>query len=130
LYVSDNENNVKKGFSNYECNKDETLQLVPNTKTERQCIYICGQSGSGKSYFTSNYVKQYKKQYPKNDIFVISSIDEDKSIDILKPIRINVLNPDFLDDDISLEDFKDSLVIFDDIDVFETKIRKKSNVNC
>jgi hypothetical protein len=33
-----------------------------------------------------------------------------------------VLNPDFLDDDISLEDFKDSLDIFDDVDVFGTKI--------
>ena len=82
LYVSDNEKNVKKGFSNYECTDNETLQLTPNTKTERQCIYICGQSGSGKSYFTTNYVKQYKKAYPKNDIFVISSIDEDKSIDM------------------------------------------------
>jgi hypothetical protein len=125
LYVSDNENNVKKGFSNYECNKDETLQLIPNTKTERQCIYICGQSGSGKSYFTSQYVKQYKKAYPKNDIFVISSIAEDKSIDILKPIRINVLHEDFLNDEFTSGDFKNSLVIADDVDVFPTKNRKK-----
>ena len=125
LYVSDNEKNVKKGFSNYECNDTETLQLVPNTKTERQCIYICGQSGSGKSYFTSNYVKHYKKAYPKNDIFVISSIDEDKSIDSLKPKRINVLHEDFINDEFTSEDFKDSLVIFDDVDVFPTKIKKK-----
>lgn len=125
LYVSDNEKNVKKGFSNYECNDNETLQLVPNTKTERQCIYICGQSGSGKSYFTSNYVKQYKKAYPKNEIFVISSIDEDKSIDSLKPNRINVLHEDFLNDEFTSEDFKDSLVIFDDVDVFPTRIKKK-----
>jgi chromosomal replication initiation ATPase DnaA len=125
MYVSDNENNVKKGFSNYECDKNEILQLVPNTKTERQCIYICGQSGSGKSYFTSQYVKQYKKTYPKNDIFVISSIAEDKAIDILKPIRINVLHEDFLQDEFTSEDFKNSLVIADDVDVFPTKIRKK-----
>ena len=71
LYVSDNEKNVKKGFRNYECTDNETLQLTPNTKTEPQCIYICGQSGSGKSFITTNYVKQYKKSYPKNDIFVI-----------------------------------------------------------
>ena len=125
LYITSDESNVKNGFTNYECNKDETLQLVPNNKAERTCAYICGQSGSGKSFFTTQYVKEYKKLYPKRDIFVISSIEEDKSIDSLKPKRINVLNPDFLDDDISSEDFKDSLVIFDDVDVFGTKIRKK-----
>ena len=37
-------------------------------------------------------LKEYKKLYPKRDIFVISSIEEDKSIDSLKPKRINVHN--------------------------------------
>ena len=125
LYVTDNEDRVRNGPNHFTCNKDEELQLVPNTKTERQCVYICGQSGSGKSYFTTNYVKQYKKSYPKRSIYVISSIEEDSSIDSLKPHRINVLHPDFMDDDFTSEDFKDSLVIFDDVDVFPTKIRKK-----
>ena len=125
LYVTDTEERVRNGVNHFTCNKDEELQLVPNTKTERQCVYICGQSGSGKSYFTTNYVKQYKKSYPKRDIYVISSIVEDKSIDSLKPKRINVLHPDFMSDDFTSEDFKDSLVIFDDADVFPTKIRKK-----
>ena len=125
LYVTDNEERVRNGTNHFTCNKDEELQLVPNTKTERQCVYICGQSGSGKSYFTTNYVRQYKKSFPKRDIYVISSIDEDKSIDSLKPKRINVLHPDFMSDDFTSEDFKDSLVIFDDVDVFPTKIRKK-----
>ena len=101
------------------------MQLIPNNKTERQCVYICGQSGSGKSYFTTNYVKQYKKMFPKRDIFVISSIEEDKSIDSLNPKRINVLHPEFMFDEFTAEDFKDSLVIADDVDVFPTKIKKK-----
>jgi hypothetical protein len=124
IYVSSEPDNVKHGVNTYTCTKNETLQLVPNNKTERTCSYICGQSGSGKSYFTTNFVKEYKKLYPKNSIFVISSIQEDKSIDSLKPIRINPLHPDFMDDELSSEDFKDSLVIFDDIDVFPTKIKK------
>ena len=125
LYVTDKESSVRNGFKSFECTENETLQLVPNNKTERQCLYICGQSGSGKSYFTSNYVKQYKKMYPSRNIFVISSIEEDKSIDSLKPKRINVMHPDFMNDDFSAEDFKDSLVIADDVDVFPTKIKKK-----
>ena len=64
LYITSDESNVKNWFSNHECNKDETLQLVPNNKAERTCAYICGQSGSGKSFFTTQYVKKYKKLYP------------------------------------------------------------------
>jgi len=125
LYVTDNVNAARNGVSTFECKDSESLQLTPNNKTERQCIYICGQSGSGKSYFTPNYVKQYKKQFPKRNIFVISSIEEDKSIDSLKPKRINVLHPDFMMEEFSAGDFKDSLVIADDVDVFPTRIKKK-----
>jgi len=41
----------------------------------------------------------------------------------LKPKRINVLHPDFTREELSSVDFKDSLVIFDDVDVFPTPIR-------
>ena len=73
-----------------------------------------------------DYVKQYKKMFPKRDIFVISSIEEDKSIDSLNPKRINVLHHEFMFDELTAEDFKDSLVIADDVDVFPTKIKKKA----
>lgn len=125
LYVTDKVDRVRNGTNYFTVSPNEELQLVPNTKTERQCVYICGQSGSGKSYFTTNYVKQYKKSYPKRNIYVISSIEQDSSIDSLKPNRINVLHPDFMDEEFTAQDFKDSLVIFDDVDVFPTKIRKK-----
>lgn len=125
LYVTDKVESVRNGFNSFECKNDEVLQIVPNNKTERQCVYVCGQSGSGKSYFTTNYVKEYKKMFPKRKIYVISSIDEDKSIDSLKPSRINVTHPEFMFDEFSAEDFKDSLVIADDVDVFPAKIKKK-----
>ena len=63
--------------------------------------------------------------FPKRNIYVISSIGEDKSIDSLKPKRINVMHSQFMFDDFTAEDFKDSLVIADDVDVFPTKIKKK-----
>jgi hypothetical protein len=50
--------------------------------TERQCLYICGQSGSDKSYFTTNYVKEYKKMFPKRNIYVNSSIAEGKQFTV------------------------------------------------
>jgi len=125
LFVSDDEDKVRNGGPIFTCNSDETLQLVPNPNTERQCLYVCGQSGSGKSHFTTEYVRNYKKTFPKNNVYVISSIDEDKSIDSLKPQRINVLNPEFMDEEFTAVDFKDSIVIFDDVDVFPKHVKKK-----
>jgi hypothetical protein len=125
LYVSPDEDGAKNGGPVYHCTEGETLQIVPNTKAERQCIYICGQSGSGKSYFASQYIREYKKSYPKNEIYCISSISEDSSIDSLKPKRIDVLDPEFMLETFTSDDFKNSLIIFDDVDVFPKKIRDK-----
>ena len=125
LYVASDKEHVKNGGSTYNCAPDETLQIVPNIKSERQCLYVCGQSGSGKSYFTSRYVKEYKKLYPKREIYVISSISEDDSIDSLKPKRIDARDPEFMQEEFTSEDFKDSLIIFDDIDVFPKKLRDR-----
>ena len=61
LYVTDNAKATRNGSVLFECKENETLQLTPNNKNNRTCSYICGQSGSGKSFFTTNYVKQYKK---------------------------------------------------------------------
>jgi hypothetical protein len=41
-----------------------------------------------------------------------------------------VINPDFLDHDIFSEDFKDTLAIFDYVDVLGTQIRKKNYGKC
>ena len=34
---------------------------MPNENTERQILYIAGASGSGKTYFTGQYLKAYKE---------------------------------------------------------------------
>ena len=107
LYASPDADHVKNGGPVYTCEKDETLQVVPNIKLERSSVYIAGQAGSGKSFYTGAYVHRYKKLYPKNDIYLFSSIDEDKSIDSLKPKRINVLHPDFTREEFSSVDFKE-----------------------
>jgi len=71
LFVSDDEDKVRNGGPIFTCISDEILQLVPNPNVERQCLYVSGQSGSGKSHFTSEYVKNYKKTFSKNNIYVI-----------------------------------------------------------
>ena len=100
------------------------LQQIPNPNIERQILYICGSSGSGKSFYTKLYLQQYEKQFPKNKIYMFSAVGEDES---LKEVKIDYINLESIqDEDITAEDFKDSLVIFDDCEALgNKKIKKK-----
>ena len=102
----------------------ETIQQIPNKQQERQILYITGASGSGKSYYTQLYCSEYKKLFPKNEIYLLSSINEDSSIDKIKGLNRFVLDETFLKEDILTEDFKDSMVIFDDTDCISNKMLK------
>lgn len=106
----------------------EKIQHIPNKKTERQILYITGASGSGKSYYTKHYCDQYKKMFPKNDIYLVSSINEDSSIDKVKGMKRIKLSNELLTTDLQAADFKDSMVIFDDTDCITNKMmRQKVN---
>lgn len=102
----------------------ECFQYIPNKKSERQILYITGASGSGKSYYTKHYCDEYRKMFPKNQIYLISSINEDSSIDKVKGLKRMKLTNDLLTTDLKADDFKDSLVIFDDTDCLTNKIMR------
>jgi len=87
---------------------------------ERSITYITGASGSGKSYWTRMYVDEYKKIYPKREVYLISSISDDSSIDKIKGLH-RIKMDKLLTEDISAKDFKDSCVIFDDTDCLTDK---------
>ena len=70
-------------------------------------------------------IEAYQKAYPKRDVYLFSSISEDSSIDKIKNLHRIKITPSLLDDDLSAEDFKDSMVILDDCDtITDKKIRK------
>lgn len=98
------------------------FQPIPDKNVERSIRYVTGASGSGKSYYTRAYAEEYHKIYPKRDVYVISSLKDDPTLDKLKYLkRIKILEPAFINDDIGVADFKDSLVIFDDTDAISSK---------
>lgn len=99
---------------------DQKLQQIPDKHTERQIMYITGASGSGKSTYISKYCKQYRKAFPDNEIYVFSALKEDESLDACSPKRI-VIDDRMISDPLSVDDFKDSMVIFDDVDVIGDK---------
>ena len=103
------------------------IQHTANKKTERSILYVTGQSGSGKSYYTKDYATNYQKMYPKNEVYLISAVQDVSTIDKIKKLRkIDIFKPVFSEVEIPLEEFKDSLVIFDDVDSISNKnLRKK-----
>lgn len=119
-------NNAKN--KSKECSKKE-LKIYDNgvcfplprfNKTER--AYICGQTECGKSYWCKQYLKKLVKVHPNKKIILISDVNEDPELDDLKNItRLK------LDDELENkkppkpELFKDSVVLFDDIDSIQNK---------
>jgi hypothetical protein len=94
------------------------FQIVPSPDPEkREVFYIAGASGSGKSYIARGIAEFYKKLFPKREIYLISKLEEDATLDALKDLkRIKIQS--LIDDYPSLEEFEECLVIFDDYDTF------------
>lgn len=109
----------KQNFKIYE----NSVMFTPNFDLERECIYIFGSSGSGKSTLCKNYGLLYKKYYKKNDIFLISMVDNDDSLKELNythiPLKEEVIS------DIDLSSLNNSLIIFDDTDIPDDKKLEK-----
>lgn len=118
----DDKKTAQHCFTDYALKGDDKFQVIPNPNTERQIVYITAQSGAGKSWWCKEYCEEYKKIFPKREIYLFSSLAEDKSIDKIKGLkRINIKTPEFLSDEITAEDFQKSLVIFDDCDAITDK---------
>lgn len=130
LYVCDNKQARELRHPETEVALDDShrFQLGINKETERQIGYICGASGSGKSYFAKQFILEYHKAYPSRPIYIISALSEDTTLDSLKCIKRIKLSEGFLADELKSEDFADSLVILDDTDTISNKkMRNKVN---
>jgi hypothetical protein len=117
-----NEKDDIKGAKNVNLPDDLMFQPLPDTnQNKRDVYYIAGASGSGKSYSAKTIANNYLKLYPDRQIYVVSKLDEDETLDsIIKPvIRLNY--KEFEEDPPDLDDFYDCLIIFDDFDTIQPK---------
>lgn len=105
---------------------DSTFHLIPSPDPKkREVYYIAGASGSGKSYIARELAEGYKKLFPDREIYLISKLNEDSTLDTMKigrPKRINVET--ILENYPTLDEFQDCMIIFDDYDTFEGKLGK------
>lgn len=101
------------------------FNILPNIeKDQRDTLFIAGPQGSGKSVFSSNYIKDYLTKYTHNKFYLFTLKDKDEPLDELGPIRIK-LNEDLIKKQLKLEFFKNSIVLFDDVDSISNKEIKK-----
>jgi len=112
--------------------KSSFFPIVNDNKDGRgQCIYVTGANGVGKTFhFIRPYIKHFNKKFPTSKIYYFSSKPEDKAVDDLKIIRIEI-DEDFSNDPPDIRSFapkstlKPNLLIFDDVQDFKTtKINK------
>lgn len=126
ICLSDEKTKPKIGFEKFQLDIDEKISPYPSNR-ERDSLYISGQSGSGKSYYCYLYADYWKKLNKDKDIYVFSTITQDETLDKIKDLqRIDILDPEFIESDLPLEEFENSLVVFDDVEnISNKKIKKK-----
>lgn len=126
IYLNENSDDIDKPFKELQLSNNNMFQQIPNNNRERDILYISGQSGSGKSYYSKNYIKEYKKIHKNNDIYLFSNIMNDDSFDEIKNIKkIDIFDDDFIDIELKADEFGDSLLLFDDVDCIQKKQIKK-----
>ena len=111
--------NVKNPLSEIKLDKKGKLIPLPRKDIVSK-TYVAGPSGSGKSYFIGEYLRQFRKIFKNDEIYVLSPIDEDPSLDKADIIRID-LDEHLVANPIMLEEFEDSMIVFDDTEGIRTK---------
>lgn len=107
-----------KGYTEIKCK--QKIQVLPR-KDIIEKLYISGVSGSGKSTYSGKYIKEFKKLFKDDEIFIFSSVGKDEAFDKYHPVRIPI-DEDLINDPLTIQDFENSLTIFDDTDTIRNKV--------
>ena len=123
IFVKDKLDDTNQYIPSITSNRSEFHQ-IPDVSSKRDCLYICAPNQAGKTTYLAEYVKWFKKIYPKKKIYLFSSHAEDPILEKFNPIRIEI-DEDLIENKISPEMLDNSFVIFDDIDKIRNKKVKK-----
>lgn len=125
LYL-DTDEKSKDGIIKAEIPMSCVFNLIPNPDmNKRDVYYIAGASGSGKSFIAKQLGENYIRMYPNREIYVISKLDEDDTLDSMDlpkskmPIRLDYSG--WVENPPNINQFSNSMIIFDDVDTIEGK---------
>jgi hypothetical protein len=131
IYLSkiekDDESKNNTTFNSLIMDNENKFEICPNDakddvgKPQRTVIYVAGPSGSGKSTLISSFINNYVSLYPRNEIYLFSKVRNDTSIKSKKKINNVIIDEKIITEPFESADFKNSLVIMDDIDTLKDK---------
>jgi Cdc6-like AAA superfamily ATPase len=123
LFVENNP--ISKGETKINLPYDSKFSLLPDTRGNKRNIwYIAGASGSGKSFIAKQIAENYNKLYPDRNIFIVSALEEDDTLDNMKVKKNKIIRLDYKEfkaDPPDINSVSDCLFIFDDVDTIEDK---------
>jgi len=86
---------------------------IPNPDRESTNYYTAGANGSGKSYNMGDWMRQYKKLFPKNKIYLFKRNSRpDPAFKGIKFVEMD--HEELVEDPLELEDLENCLLVFDD----------------
>jgi len=123
LYLDPSEQS--KGLTKVEIPMSCIFNIIPSPdKDKRDVYYNAGASGSGKSWIAKQIAENYIKMYPDRDIFVVSQLEYDETLDNMNLGKKKLIRLDFSDwinTPPDINNFSNSMIIFDDIDAIPNK---------
>lgn len=116
IYTVDKSNGIKEIYE-----PEQKFKLLPNIRDNmRDVLFITGASGAGKSTFINSYAQEYLKVFPSHKIYVFSKFENDESCPYLERKQVTYIPHEKIKANyieiFALSAFKNSLVIFDDIE--------------
>jgi DNA helicase HerA-like ATPase len=99
------------------------FEYLPSTKFIER-VLVSGISGSGKSTWSSKYIKNYLKQHKDNPFYVLSNVNEDDVIDKLEPTRLDAY--EIATEGMTVDEVTNSIMLIDDVDTIENAAIRKA----
>lgn len=128
------EKKKKDGGKNVELNPGSIFRCLP-LEIRREVIMVVGQAGAGKSWWTGRYIRLWKelqtaafqkgKRTTEPKVYILSPKTTDPELDKAGVRRI-LLDEEFTEEKLSVDDFAEQLVVFDDCDLITNKKVKKA----
>ena len=112
-----------KDFTSFHINDEGKFLQSPSKEREREVYYIVGASGSGKSTYATALIKEIKKIRKDYPLYVFSTLNDD--FETLNPLRVK-LTDDLISNPIEPEELKNSICVFDDLDIISNKKLRES----
>jgi len=110
-------------------NKEEHLELhFPLANGERLVMFVVGRNGCGKSTFIQKLLTNYLKVYKKRRILLFSTQEYDDKLDGAFGDKIDRvdLGEEFINSPFSLDEIRNTICIFDDVDSIRDKKLKEA----